>query len=306
MVAATSVRPVISGIVIAVTAPSGNWLGGILAARGHTVVEHLDAPTAVQRILDEDGDLLIISADLPHDGPVGLCLALRDRAGGDRPVVVESSTGLPDGTRLNLMAAGAWECVARDDPRLNEQVLRLEACLRFRRATARERLGMLTDPSTGLYNRLGLSRRARELGAQVFRSHDPLACVVFSLALHPDTEASMAACARAVHEEGRDSDIVARLGDREIAILAPRTDADGVVRLAERIARALCPSRPLDAGDIRVDLRAAFDAVPGIGFVAIRPIDLVIRAALTLRERGQGPPGQWLWRSGGHPRPAET
>jgi len=40
-------------------------------------------------------------------------------------------------------------------------------------------------PRTGLYNRQGLARRARELGSQAFREHGPLACVVLALDLEP-------------------------------------------------------------------------------------------------------------------------
>lgn len=295
-----------TGLIFSISPRPDGWLGGILAARGHTVVHHLDGPDAVQRAVDEDVDLLLVSADLPADAAVAICRTMRDRGDGDRAIVVESTSALTDGARLTLMQAGAWECIAQDDPRLPEQLLRLEACLRFRRAHARGRLGVLTDAPTGLYNRLGLSRRARELGAQLFRSHDPVACVVFTLALDPDTEASMASCARTVFEEGRDSDIVARLGDREIAILAPKTDADGAVRLAERIAKALRGhSHPPGTGGVQVDLRASFDAIAGAGFVPVRPIDLVIRAALSLRERAPDGPGQWLRRSGGHVSPSE-
>lgn len=306
MIAVTPATRTASGIIFLVAPGPDNWLGGMLVARGHTVIHQAEGSATVERAIDEDADLLIVSAELPADGALAFCRAMLDRTDGDRPIVIESATLLPEGARTTLMEAGAWECIARDDPRLGEQILRLEACLKFRRATALERLGSLTDPRTGLYNRLGLSRRAREVGAQIFRTHEPVACVVFTLALDPDTESAMAYCARAVHDEGRDSDIVARLGDREIAILAPGTDAQGVVRLAERIARLLrgntLPSGP---GSVRVELRAAFDAIAGIGFVPIRPIDLVIRAALTLRENGHEAAGQWIRRSGGHARPSE-
>lgn len=293
-----------SGIIFLVAPGPDSWLAGTLVARGHQVVHHADSAAAVQSAVDEDADLLIVSADLPVDAALAFCRTMRDRGDGDRAIVIESTLTLPDKARTTLMEAGAWECIARDDPHHAEQILRLEACLRFRRATARERLGTLTDPRTGLYNRLGLSRRAREVGAQIFRSHDPVACVVFMLTLDPDTEAAMAYCARTVYDEGRDSDIVARLGDREIAILAPGTDAEGAVRLAERMARVLKGnSLPAGPGGVRVEMRAAFDAISSVGFVPIRPIDLVIRAALTLRDHAHEVAGQWIRRSGGHVRP---
>lgn len=296
-----------AGLVFCVSHRPDPWIAEMVRTRGHTVVLLPDGPDAVRQAIDEDADILIVAADLPADATLAVCRMVRDDGSGDRPIVVESTTTLPAAARLVLMEAGAWECVSQEDPRLPEQLLRIEACIRLRRTTARDRLGVLTDTATGLYNRQGLARRARELGAQIFRTHDPVACVVMSVELHPDSESAMASCARAVHDEGRLSDIVARLGERELAILAPRTDAAGVVRLAERMARVLRGHpAPLGTGGVQVELRASFDAVSSYGFAPVQPIDLVIRAAISLRAREPGDAGQWIRRSGGHSRPTEA
>src|SRR3989449_2198323 len=54
-----------------------------------------------------------------------------------------------------------------------------------RRDADQARAGGLLDPVTGLYNRQGLARRARELGSQAFREHGPLACIVLALDVEP-------------------------------------------------------------------------------------------------------------------------
>jgi PleD family two-component response regulator len=284
------------------------WLGELLMAQGHQVAHVVTAAEAQQRLLEEDPDLIVVTEEVPDDAATLICRALHDVTGGDRPIVIESGGDLTPARRAEFLRAGAWDFISPTlTPADNEGLLRLGHLLQARRVAARERLGILTDPRTGLYNRIGLSRRARELGAQTFRTHDSVGCVVFGLKVEPDTEAAMAYCARAVHDEGRLSDVVARLGDREIAILAPRTDEAGALRLAERIARALKGhlTRPEGEG-IQLELRATYDAVASLGYVPIQPIDLVIQAAATLRARiareEESTDAPWIRRSGGQPR----
>src|SRR5439155_932153 len=92
----------------------------------------------------------------------------------------------------------------------------------------------LLDPLSGLYNRQGLARRARELGSQAFREHGALACVAVALDLEQDSAglaaeetdgAAVVRCVNALKSSPRLSDIVGRLSATEFAVLAPDTDA---------------------------------------------------------------------------------
>jgi PleD family two-component response regulator len=298
----------IAGIVIVVDPDPSNWLGALLEAQGHTVVRHADVASARQRVADEDPDLVVLHTDPRDPGAVALCGRLQEDVQGVHPLVVESPDPLPPTRRLELLRAGAWECI---DPRAaaagDELLLRLQAYLHAHRASIRERLGLLTDPRTGLYNRLGLSRRARELGAHLFRTHEPVACVVFELTVTPDHEEAFAQCARSLTDEGRLSDVKARLDERQVAILAPHTDLQGVVRLAERMARAARQRSAHAASDgVQLELRAAYDAISSSGYIPIQPIDLVAAAVASLRIRPAGLGAPWLRRSGPYASPTGT
>lgn len=301
-------EPAFTGIVMVVDPDPRNWLGTLLEGRGHTVVRHPDVESARQHLIDEDPDLVVLHADPQDADAAERCGRLHDDVLGVHPLVVESMDPLPPDRRVELLRAGAWECV---DPRAivqgEELLLRLQAYLQAHRASTRERLGLLIDPHTGLYNRLGMSRRARELGAHLFRTHEPLACVVFELTVTPDREEAIAHCARLLAEEGRLSDIMARLGERQVALLAPHTDLNGVVRLAERMARVVRQRLAHATHDgVQLELRAAYDAVSSAGYVPIQPIDLVVAAAASLRARPAGSASPWLRRSGGHAAPTES
>jgi diguanylate cyclase (GGDEF)-like protein len=290
------------GILMVISPEPSNWLGELLASRGHTTVHIQDVAQAPQRIADEEADLVVLDASLPALALTALLAGLHRGSHGTLPVVITSDRPISTAQQGEWRSAGAWECLTPSTAvDLSATLHRLDAALCGHHVAAGGRLGILVDPRTGLYNRFGLGRRARELGAQAFRTHESLACVVIEVTLEPDDEDAMTEVARAIRDEGRESDIVARLGEREVGLLAPRTDLDGAVRIAERIARVV-RTRAIRSGEapVRVDLRAAYDAVASAGYVPIQPIDLVTAAAAALRARPRGDSGQWLRRSGGH------
>jgi diguanylate cyclase (GGDEF)-like protein len=199
-----------------------------------------------------------------------------------------------------MLRAGAWECVSPPaDP--EELVLRVDAFVRAKQEWDRARLNGLTDPATGLYNRVGLARRARELGAQGFRAHDALACVVFAIdiptATGPSGESTLQGCIQVFREEGRLSDVIARIGRTELAVLAPGTDSAGAVRMADRLARELrrVPAR-LGEGAPEVQVRAGYDAVGNLGYSPVQPLDLVVQAATALRTGAAERSASWIRR----------
>src|SRR5881409_763312 len=80
--------------------------------------------------------------------------------------------------------AGAWECIAPPHD-ADEILLKIGAYVHAKLDADRARSEGLLDSATRLYNRQGLARRARELGAQAYRDHGALACVVFALDIDP-------------------------------------------------------------------------------------------------------------------------
>src|SRR5690606_31500920 len=121
------------------------------------------------------------------------------------------------------------------------------------------------------YNVRGLTRRAREIGAEAARRQTALACV--ALAAMPAELVELTngdgVDGRIVEQLGdtcrriaRTSDAVGRLGQTELAVIAPATGADGAVRLAERL-RETVEATEYALGDLRrrFKVRAGYYAV---------------------------------------------
>src|SRR5439155_1248235 len=148
--------------------------------------------------------------------------------------------------RLAALRAGAWECITPPHD-ADEILLKIGAYVHAKLDADRARTEGLLDAVTGLYNRQGLARRARELGSQAFREHGPLACVVLALDIEPAEPASaqqqggtsLGRYVQAIKSAARLSDVIGRLSATEFAVLAPGTDAGGARRLAERLASSV-------------------------------------------------------------------
>lgn len=289
-------------VLIASERPGTHWLDGLLAPRGYRIARVRTSGAVLAKAADMLPDTIALDADLSDSGVIELCRALRREggAGAGTPILAMSAEPFTREQRLAMLGAGAWECVSPPaDP--EELALRIDAFVRAKQEWDRVRLNGLTDPATGLYNRVGLARRARELGAQGFRAHDALACVVFAIdiptATGPISEATLQGCIQVFHEEGRLSDVIARLGRTELAVLAPGTDSAGAVRMADRLARALrrVPAR-LGEGASELQVRAGYDAVGNLGYSPVQPLDLVVQAATALRTGAAERTATWIRR----------
>ena len=275
-------------------------LESILGPHGYAVVRAYTGKQALERCRTARPDVIIVDADLPDMDGLDVCRTLR----GDpvisqtTPILVTSSGHSSRKERLEALRAGAWDFLgsALDD---EELPLRLDAYVRAKFEADRVRDESLLDQLTGMYNARGLSRRARELGSHAFRSHKPFACVVFStmaddggdeMAAEAQVAASIERLARALRERGRISDAMGRLGPNEFAVIAQDTDADGAVRLAERLTNELREARP----DIRVV--AGFDAVPNYHEAPIDPSEMLARASRAMRQSRTDAHGQWIHR----------
>src|SRR3989454_6798080 len=206
--------------------------------------------------------------------------------------------------RIAALRAGAWECIAPPHE-ADEILLKIGAYVRAKLDADRARAEGLLDPMTGLYNRQGLARRARELGSQAFREHGALACVVLALDVEAPAPGSESAanvvvrCVHALKSSARLSDVVGRLSLTEFAVLAPGTDAAGARRLAEPLASSVQTSATApSAADERLAplrVRCGYEAVANVGYAPIEPVDLLVRASTALRT-GRAESGSWLRR----------
>jgi diguanylate cyclase (GGDEF)-like protein len=106
----------------------------------------------------------------------------------------------------------------------------------------------LTDPLTGLANRRHLDKRLREELARVDRYNHPLALMLLDLdglkilndrKGHEAGDNALRAVARTLQKTCRNTDLAARFGGDEFAVLAPNITELEARTLAERIRRSL-------------------------------------------------------------------
>ena len=115
----------------------------------------------------------------------------------------------------------------------------------------------VTDPLTRLYNRRHMEDRLREEIARAARHEQPFALILIDLDGlkeindlhgHEAGDIALRAVADSLRKVCRISDVAARFGGDEFAVLAPLTAAPEALKLAERIRTALkehSPGAPL-------------------------------------------------------------
>jgi len=286
-----------------------NWLRNLLEPAGYAVLREPSGRYALERARGTEPDVVIVDAELPDMAGVELCRLLRadPRVSSSTPLLLAFREHASRDQRTAALRAGAWECIAPPHE-ADEILLKIGAYVRAKLDADRARAEGLLDPLTGLYNRQGLARRARELGSQAFREHGALACVALALdleggdAVAADDETTAAAvvhCAHVLKSKARLSDVIGRLSATEFAVLAPGTDAAGARRLAERLAGIIQASAvsPEPTAPVLPALRARFgyEAVANVGYAPIEPVQLLARASAAVRT-GRPDGGAWLRR----------
>jgi diguanylate cyclase (GGDEF)-like protein len=126
---------------------------------------------------------------------------------------------------------------------IREAVRRAAPVLIMRReqAAAERRAG--SDPLTALPNRPAAEQALRRLCAQAGRTISPLAAVLLGLDRPPrrraEREQAIALVGRQLTSAARASDFIARFDAHTFLVLAPDTDREGGLELAEKLRRGL-------------------------------------------------------------------
>jgi PleD family two-component response regulator len=282
---------------------SARSLETILGPAGFAVLRAYTDRNALDRARSARPDVIILDLHLPDGGGLDVCRALRadPQITPSTPILVSIAGPTTREQRLEVMRAGAMELVGQ--PLDGEEFcLRLQAYVRAKFDADRARDESMVDPETGLYNMRGLAKRARELGAQAFRQRTALGCVVFSPELNggePTSEEAileaMQLLAKALKTTGRVSDAIGRLGPAEFAVMAPETDGEGLLKLAERLARNL-RVQANGGHPTPIKLRAGYDAVPNVHATPLDPVDLLVHATSALRTARAEPSTDWIHR----------
>jgi PleD family two-component response regulator len=254
----------------------------VLDAAGWRVVRASSGLRALQFVEETSPDIIIIRDDLEDINPVDLCGALREtrHVGLVTPIVVVA-TDAARSHHIAALRAGAWDYVVQ--PLDAESfILRIANLARAHREVDQLSRAALVDRQTGLYNHLGIARRAEEVEADTRRRHAPVSCVVFAPEANgtelADTTARVGTMLR---QWGRGSDVIGRL-DNFVAIIAPFTAADGATRLAERL-RELVRATTAEGDDQPVRVRAAYCAADDFSRSPMNLSEMLQRAQDTLR-----------------------
>jgi len=311
-----------SGLPLVLLAGDGQeatrWLRGLLESGGYAVLQERSGQHALDRARTTEPDVILVDAELPDMAGVELCRTLRadPRVSSSTPILLTIRDAATRAQRLAALRAGAWECITPPHD-ADEILLKIGAYVHAKLDADRARTEGLLDAVTGLYNRQGLARRARELGSQAFREHGPLACVVLALDIEPAEPASaqqqggtsLGRYVQAIKSAARLSDVIGRLSATEFAVLAPGTDAGGARRLAERLASSVSATTVAPAAGApsaaAVRVRCGYEAVANVGYAPIEPVDLLVRAAAAVRT-GKADSGGWLRRFDEGTNPASS
>jgi diguanylate cyclase (GGDEF)-like protein len=131
-----------------------------------------------------------------------------------------------------------------------------------------------SDPLTALPNRPAAEQTLRRLCAQAGRTISPVAAVLLGIDQPPrlkaDRERALSLVSRRLTELARASDYIARFDTHTFLILAPDTDREGGLELAEKLRRELESMAPGADGRLTASLGVA--ALP---MDALSPDDLL-------------------------------
>ena len=134
-----------------------------------------------------------------------------------------------------------------------------------------------SDPLTALPNRPAAEQTLRRLCAQAGRTISPVAAVLLSIDQPPrlkaDRERALSLVSRRLTEMARASDYIARFDTHTFLVLAPDTDREGGLELAEKLRRELEAMAPGSDGRLTASLGVA--ALP---MDALAPDDLLRQA----------------------------
>ena len=278
--------------LVALIGCSDEWLcrslESVFAEKGYEVTRTGSGKQALKLARRGGYDVLMLDEQLNELSGVDVCLALRDDPLFDHaiPIVIISSSHRTLPGRMAAYAAGAWEyCHLPLDA--DGLFLKLGTFLRARQELAASQVKSLMDPASGLYTQFGLNQLSEQLEARALRNHEAFACVAFSSqptrlesgkGRSGEDMDSFADVVHVVREQARKSDVVAKTGDSQLAILAPDTDAAGARLLVARLQREIdaASKNTTHSGSYR--LRAGYCAVSDLSAANVDITELVQRA----------------------------
>jgi two-component system cell cycle response regulator len=238
---------------------------------GMSVFETATGAEALDFLATEAPDLVVLERSLPDMDGLDLLPRIKSSELDLLPVLVVSQRS-ETAEKVRGLQLGADDYMHRPcDPA--ELLARVKALLRTKRAhdkirklqTTLEKL-VVADPLTGLHNRRYLMDRLVQEMQRADRHGEPLALAMIDLDGfkpvndlfgHVLGDKVLRAVGGAIAKSVRASDVPARYGGDEFAIILPQTPAEGAMRVCERLVRAISEVVLQDESGKRVKVTAS-------------------------------------------------
>lgn len=203
---------------------------------------------ALQQMRDEPPDLVLLDAEMPEMSGQEVCRAMKaDPDLKNIPVVFVTSHSHVD-AEVESLAAGAADFISKP---VNEAILlaRVKTQLRLKTFADELRRVAAVDGLTGLANRRTFDSQLKLEWSRTARTGNSLSLILLDVDHfkkyndhygHPAGDRCLRQVAEALGGQARRStDLAARVGGEEFALLLPDTDAAGAHDAAERIRAAV-------------------------------------------------------------------
>ncbi len=268
---------------------------------GGAVIEVLSVESAALSRLDEDG-VMLVSNDVLND-PRLRSAAIQGAGGGAEvrslvctPIMAgemmvagavcsHSEVGFFDPLTQRLFplfssffgqVLSSHRLLRKLDEEVAERTRRLESILQESRQLKQHYRNLaLLDPLTGLYNRRFFFSEGMLVVGRVLRYRHPVSFVLVDVDGlkginerfgHGAGDMALKDLAKVLREQLRESDLLARIGDDEFALLLPETGAQGGGELAERILSNIRNLRWMVSGEaVRLSVSIGCSSMAGEG-----------------------------------------
>lgn len=225
----------------------------LFAEAGLSVFEAGSGAEALDFLATDRPDLVVLGRTLPDMDGLDLLPRLKSSELDFVPVLI-ASTKSETSERVRGLQLGADDYISRPcDPA--ELLARAKALLRnkqthdkIRKIQVSLEQMVVSDPLTGLHNRRYLMDRLTQEMQRADRHNEPLAFAMIDLDGfkpindqfgHVVGDKVLRAVGGAVARCVRVSDIAARYGGDEFAIILPQTPPEGAMRVVERVLRSI-------------------------------------------------------------------
>jgi diguanylate cyclase (GGDEF)-like protein len=253
-----------------------------LDIEGFDVVTAQSGPEALEKL--EGVDLVLTDMSMPNVDGLELLREIR-RLQPTMPVAIMTAYASVD-SALRAMQEGAFDYLLKPC-HVDEIILKVKLGLRLGRyehelqaanrelEEANRRLAeanvmleeqAMTDSLTGLANRRRFMQRLREEVAKSRRYHHHLSLLMIDVDHfkqvnddfgHPRGDRTLQELAQHLNDRARETDLPARIGGEELAVLLPATSIEGAMELAEDLRELIASHDFPDVGRVTVSIGVA-------------------------------------------------